>query len=117
MHPEPGFCAIEVWRDEGISSLGQMDETERTARVLQTEAGLQTAIDESLFVRERATTFEYLYYFDSVDDLLEYKAERWVEAVLDETIVERARTLLEQGTSALVVRRWLRATRLRRSEG
>ena len=62
----------------------------------------------------RATSFEFVYHFDSVDTWLAYMSERWSEATIAPDMVSRARRLLSQAAGDLVIREDIRATRLER---
>ena len=65
-------------------------------------------------MRECATTFEFVYHFDSVDEWLSYMAAFWQAAVIEPAVVTRSRALLPPGDGELRIHQRMYAARLRR---
>ncbi len=115
IHPEPRHAAVEVQGRDGPVFVGLRDNSAGIAKIHTARAGLDVAIREGLFVRERAATLAFLYSFDSVDAWLEHAAERWTETRMPPALIARARALFPSSTGELRVRRRIHAARLRRS--
>ncbi len=113
LHPEPEFPRLEVHAGDGVTSVGDLDTSANVAKVHAARAVLASAIDAGYFVREDATTFEFRYYFDTIDTWLAYMAERWKEAAIAPTLVTRIRSVLHPPTGRLVIRESVHAARLR----
>ncbi len=82
-------------------------------------AAATDAIAEALekdFRLQRATTFDYRYFFDSLDELTDYFDEDHEQASLSDTVLERALTAMAQATTTpkLVIVQRVAVTSLRK---
>lgn len=111
--PEP--ARVEVERRDGVVPAGQMGREELIGRIHASQAALDSLIRRGLFVRETATSFEFVNHFDTVDDWLAYREERGTTTPLDEALLVRARALLIPGAGEVRLREQVQATRLRRA--
>lgn len=114
IRPAPQHPLVKVVRGGQAVSIGQIDDSYRIGTLLSADAALQTLIDAGRFVRERETTFTFIYHFDSVEAWLGYMAEHWHSAGIDDDLVARARDVLSSGGGELRILRAVRAVRLRR---
>jgi hypothetical protein len=114
IHPEPGRRSIEVRRGHESFPVGLTAERASIAKILHARAMLGVAVTEGRFRREQATTFVFLSHFTTVEQLLLYRAEHSPSLVLDETLIARARAMLDGLGGELVLRERVSAARLRR---
>jgi len=114
LHPEPVPPRVEAHQDGRATDVGLLDTAANETKVIAARAKLASVIGSGLFVKTRSTTFEFRYYFDSVDTWLAYMADRWVDATIDPDLVSRARQLLEPAPGELVLREQVYASRLER---
>jgi hypothetical protein len=114
IHPEPRHATVEVQGRNGPVFVGQHDNSAGIAKIHTARAGLDLTIRGGLFARERATTFVFLYSFESVDAWLEHAAERWSETQIPLALIARARALFPSSAGELRVGRRIHAARLRR---
>jgi hypothetical protein len=71
--------------------LGRLDESEFFERVRATEAGMQAAVDEGLFVFETEVEREVVERFDDTTELVETAAE-WGDIRIPGPVMERLAT-------------------------
>jgi hypothetical protein len=117
MRPEPQNPWIEIQRADGMARLGQLNDTYRMGTLAIADAAVQTVIDAGRFVRERETTFPFVYHCSTVDTWLAYMAADWSSATVDAELIVRARELLPDVAgdgSELRIVRAIHAARLRR---
>lgn len=114
IRPAPRHPSLEVVRGGQTVRIGQIDDSYRFGTLASADTALQTLIDAGQFVRERETTFTFIYHFDSVEAWLGYMAEHWHSAHIAGDLVARARDVFSRGGGELRIRRTIRAARLRR---
>ena len=102
--------------DGRIDGVGPLDTSANVAKVLAARLVLASVVDAGFLAPERATAFEFRYYFSSVDAWLEYLAEHWTSAVVDPATITRVRELIRDTTGELVIRERVHVARLRRAQ-
>lgn len=96
---------------------GAIDESLGYAATQAALDALHTVVDAGLFAFEAERTFQFLYYFDGLDEWQQHMADHWHRARVSPELVAHARELLAaHPAGALRVSRTLRAARLRRLE-
>jgi hypothetical protein len=116
IHPRPEHARIEVIVDGRAIDAGPLDASRFIAKVLPAQAALAELVGEGIFVTERVETFEYLTWFDGVEEWLAYMAAEWVSADVPPALAERVRALLPGGAGPIRTREAIHAARLRRAE-
>jgi hypothetical protein len=116
LHPEPEFIDVEVVLTHGSAvALGQIDTTSLIANIHTARAALVSAEQGGWYRRERSVLIDFASHFSTVDEWLQYRAERRSTSVLDPAIVARARELLSGTGHEVRVTERILATRLRRT--
>lgn len=115
IHPQPQHAQVEVRIGEHSIDVGRLDESKIISDIHTARKILASIIADGLFVNEKETEFEFLYYFDSVDEWTSYLlAHNWGDVVSDTPLIENTRNLLPQGEGRILMRELVRAARLRR---
>ena len=115
IHPQPHHSQVEVRIGGDLISLGRLDESNFINDVHAVNKVMASTIEEGLFLSERETDFQFLYYFDSADEWASFLVEGdFGEPVSNETLVEAARNLLSQGDGEIIMRELVKAIRLKR---
>ena len=89
---------LEVIRDGGDLLVGDFDvvEGDDPDDEAANEA-VRQAVQKGFFSRERDGSFKFAFYWDSVDEMMEYGEERWSSVSLSTAVQERARRLMRMG--------------------
>jgi hypothetical protein len=127
LRPFPGNWPLEVVGGAGdrggtgpeVRRAGPMDDTPVRPDDEAANAALAQAVRAGWFQRERATTFAYAWYWDTLAELEAYIAERWNTVMrLPRGTQAAARQLLEAGGPAarLRLRRGMLIGRYRRED-
>ena len=114
IHPEPSHPQFEALTDGQATPIGSLDFSSRFGSVFAGRAALQSVVDAHLFVRERETTFVFIYRFATFDIWLDHVATRWSDARIPVGVTEHAREALASGHGTLRVLREIHAARLRK---
>lgn len=118
LHPSDEPTALEVWharyqadanfveREENLEALqrvpvGYLDHDQTLRDFTATTDALAEALDAEPrgFALQRTTTFDYRYFFDSLDELTDYLEENHEHATAGDALLERAVTALAQATT------------------
>ena len=110
LHPTAAPACLEV----GTEITGLVDAGDAPFRHAAAGAAMVAAVDEGLFVVERAVDFTFHTFGDTIEELREFIAENWRDARIDEETVARTREALRgaPGTRPRV-REYVTATRLK----
>ncbi len=115
IQPQPLNSKVEVRRRDHTITMGYLDEAKFVSEVLDTREILDDAIDEGLFAYEGNTSFEFSYYFDTVDEWTTYMREHdFGDARADRALIARTSSLLSQVRGEIVIREPAGASMLRR---
>ena len=114
IQPEPDHEWVEVQVGNKYVPIGRLDKSSFITDIKAARNVLASLIEAGYFVIEDEVKFEFIYYFDSVENWLSYIGEHRRRSVLDPDIVARSRGLMSQGGSGLRMRESSRAARLRR---
>ena len=95
--------------------MGRLDVSTFMTDIHAARRVLASTIAERFFQKEQETEFEFVCYFDSVDECKSYLlAEAWCETEADEALIESTRDLLPPGEGEILMRVQVRATLLER---
>jgi hypothetical protein len=116
IHPLPEHARIEVVAGGLVVDAGRLDASRFIAKVLPAQAALADQAAAGSFVTEQVEAFDYLTWFDGIEEWLSYMAAEWVSADVPPTLAERVRALLPGGMGPIRTRESVHAARLRRAE-
>jgi hypothetical protein len=116
LHPQPAHARIEVVVDGRVVDAGQVDAARFIAKVLPARSALAEQVAAGYFVAERVEAFDFLTWFDGVDEWLAYLAAEWTTADVPPALAARVRALLPGGAGPIATREAVHAARLRRAE-
>jgi hypothetical protein len=89
---------LEVIRDGGSLFVGDFDVLEgEDPDDEAAHAAVRCVVQDGLFLRERDGSFKFSFYWDSVDEMMEYGEARWSSVSLSTAVQERARRLMRMG--------------------
>lgn len=115
IHPQPERSQVEVRVGERSVDVGHLDGSSLISAIHAARKILASTIADGLFVDEEETEFEFLSYFDSIDEWTSYWANsRFAEPVADEPLMEATCALMSQGEGEILMRELARAVRLKR---
>ena len=115
IHPQPQRSQVEVRTGECSVDVGRLDESTLIRVIHAARKVLASTIADGLFANEEEMEFEFLTYFESIDEWTSYwEGARFAESVADEPLMERTRDLMSQGEGEILIRELARATRLKR---
>lgn len=115
IHPEPLNSQIEVWQQNTIHRLGEIDQSEDHLEIENARNRLQALEREGLFVSDQTRYFELLEHHSSVESWTARWEQEDYRLVATSEMFEEARALLNAG-GELVIREPVRAMRLLRSD-
>ncbi|HUS15616.1 MAG TPA: hypothetical protein VM536_11445 [Chloroflexia bacterium] len=119
LRPFAGNWPLEAVQGPRTWPIGPLDDSQERPDDEAANAAIAQAVRVDLFWPERATTFEYAWYWDSLAELETYIAERWtnVMRLSADTEAGAVRALAVAGPGAcLRLRRGMRLGRYRRME-
>src|SRR5689334_10752359 len=92
----PGGEGLDVWL------AGTLDDSQERPADVAANAAMAQAVRAGWFRSERATTFEYIWYWDTLAELEAYIADRWatVMRIPVQTRQEASRLLASAGPDA-----------------
>jgi hypothetical protein len=94
---------LEVIRGDGALVAGDFEVIEGDgADDEAANEALRRVVQEGLFHRERDGSFKFAYYWDSVDEMMEYSEARWSSVSLPPAVQERARRLMLMADDCLL---------------
>ncbi len=110
LHPTAALASVEV----GDHIAGFVEAGDAPSRHAAADAAIHAAVDERLFVVERAVDFAFHTYGDTIEELRAFIKESWRrDARIEEATVERTREALRTTPRTRPrVREHVRATRL-----
>jgi hypothetical protein len=86
---------LEVIRDGGSLVVGDFDVLEGDDPDDEAaNAAVRRVVQEGLLNRERDGSFKFAFYWDSVDEMIEYGEARWSSVSLSPAVQKRARRLM-----------------------
>ena len=89
---------LEVIREGGALLVGDFDVLEGDDPDDEAaHEAVRRVVQDGLFSRERDGSFKFAFYWDSVDEMMEYGEERWSSVSLSKAVQERARRLMRMG--------------------
>ena len=120
LRPLAANMPVEILGVERTAVAGYLDTApEAYADDRAADAALVTVEREGLFAREREGAFDFLWYWDTPEEMQAFIAEKWTDTRLpEEVLVETRRLMAETGdntrvrTSAnVIISRWRRLER------
>ena len=94
IHPSGAPVALGVRISERIFPAGWIKETNDFVEYAWAAEALASVVNSRLFAVEKQDLFTFCTYADSVNELREYLAEEWKDAILDDITAMRAEELL-----------------------
>ena len=89
---------LEVIRDDGALVVGDFDVfADDDPDDEAAHAAVRRVVRDGLFSRERDGSFKFSFYWDTVDEMMEYGEARWSSVSLSTAVQERARRLMRMG--------------------
>ncbi|HLF26016.1 MAG TPA: hypothetical protein VJG32_06750 [Anaerolineae bacterium] len=115
IHPTPEPAALEVRVGRHTTPAGWLNETDDYEDYEHADRAIAAAVGNGLFRIERESTFEFVWYADSLAQLREYLAEEWENATIDELTAGRIEELLStpEPDKEVIVREPIRIARLK----
>lgn len=114
VRPAPEHPWLEIQRRAETVRIGQLDDSYRHTTLAAASSAIAPFVETCRLVRERATTFTFIYHYDSVDAWLAYMAEHWHTARIPAELVACARAIFEPGAGEVRILRAINAARYRR---
>lgn len=111
IHPEPLNSQIEVWQQDTIHRLGEIDQSDDHFEIKDARERLQALERDGLFVSDQTRYFELLEHHSSVESWTARWEHEDYRLVATPEMFEEARALLSAG-GELVIREPVRAMRL-----
>lgn len=118
VRPFSANMPVEVVGAAGAAmAAGEMHESEDGRADDQAANAAMRAIErEGLFAREREGTFDFLWYWDTPDEMQAYVAEKWTDTYLPDDVLAETRRLMQRtGADAqvrtstnIIISRWRR---------
>jgi hypothetical protein len=116
IHPADEPTSLEVWhahygalsdleaRPENLEAIhrapvGWLDHDQATLRDFTAATDALAGALEDGFDLQHATTFDYRYFFDTLDELTDYLADDWERATLSPEVLERAVVAMRQAST------------------
>ena len=94
IHPVGEPSPIEVRMGGQKILAGWLTETDDFVEYKQADDALAQAIRRRWFLVEREVTFPFITHADSLNELREYLAKEWKDAILDDTTARKVEELL-----------------------
>ncbi len=114
VHPQPVNSRLEVWQENRVHSLGEIEQEQDIREIVESRACLTKLENESVFETIERRFFDMFEHYPSVEAWLErWNRKGWVFAVSNE-VLESARGLLTAAGGELIVREPVRASLLQR---
>jgi hypothetical protein len=115
IHPTDEPATLHVWHAryklngdlteqlENLESIqrapvGELDHDESLSDFTAATDAIAEAVDNG-FALVGSATFDYRYFFDSLDELTEYLDEEWEHAAASDELLERALMVMQQATT------------------
>lgn len=73
--------------------VGELDESEYRSADLDSDSRMEDGVRQGWLRREGQTRFGFHWYFDSLDDFVEYVTEHWEDRLEDATLTRAAEAL------------------------
>src|SRR5262245_2369753 len=108
-HPTASNVTVEV----GARTTGFLDSGPARRRHAAASHALEAAVFQGLFSVAAHTSFDFLTYGDSIDELRDYVVENWRDTSFAAETVERTRVMLQEAPGVRpCVREHVQAARL-----
>ena len=105
LRPLSGELPLEIVADDQAKLAGFLDDSAEIPTDIASNDSLTEVTRQGWFVRERKDLFDYLWYWDTVDEMKAYMEENWDPTpILTETVATEARRLLASGGKGARVR-------------
>jgi hypothetical protein len=133
IHPSDEPVSLQVWharhslngdlteQPENLEAIhrapvGELDHDESLGDFTAATDAIAEALDNG-FALIGSATFDYRYFFDTLDELTEYLDEEWEHATASDELLERALTVMQEATTPpkLVVVQRVVVTALRKT--
>jgi len=114
IHPQPENNRLEVWHEDQVTIVGDIDQRQDILEVLEARAILDTIEGDGLFNTLERRSFDLLEHYPNVDEWLDrWRRQGWTFDVPDE-LLETARKLVSHDEARLIIRERVRVSTLKR---
>ncbi len=94
IHPSTELASIEIRLRDQISPAGWLHETDDYIEYEMADQALAAVVTGGLFQLERSGSFSFAWYADTLEELRNYLAEEWKDAIIDDVTFMRAEELM-----------------------
>jgi hypothetical protein len=117
IHPTNEPAAMAVRLREQLIPAGWLTESDDYVEYEWADEALQRMVDDRHFALERVGTFEFVWHADTLNELRDYLAEEWKDAIIDEMTAGRIEELLKLPVhdKEILVSEAIRIARFRRT--
>jgi hypothetical protein len=84
---------VEVLGSEGVSTAGRIDDSADLDDGIASDKALAHTLEQGWLQAQEHDSFHFAYYWDTPDEMFEYIAEKWTEAVVPDEVFSQARAL------------------------
>ena len=96
---------LEVLTGDAVLPAGPLDDSIGIALDLASDNAIQQSMDNGWFQEETKTSFEYTYYWDTVDGMHDYLQENWKKsATVPGDVLAKARRLAQSAAQPVQTR-------------
>ena len=93
LRPQGSPAELAALTGSGWQALGQIDETDAFVEYHQAADAVAQVLEAGLFSMEARGRYDYLIYADSLEELGEYLAKEWTDAVIPPEVLAKIRRL------------------------
>lgn len=88
---------VEVLISDVVATAGRIDDTADLDDGIASDKAMAQALEQGWLQAQEQDSFHYAYYWDTPDEMFEYIAGKWSEAVVPEEVFSQARALTDAG--------------------
>ncbi|MEE9167013.1 MAG: hypothetical protein V3U24_06090 [Candidatus Neomarinimicrobiota bacterium] len=105
LRPLAGKFPLEVVSHDQVKPAGFVDDTAEIPTDIACSESLEKVTEQEWFHREREESFDYLWYWDTIDEMKDYMEENWDPTpILPKMVFSKARQLLTSSGNGARVR-------------
>jgi hypothetical protein len=105
LRPRALKMPIAIAGPQAVMPAGYLDDTdEGHADDRAADAAMAAVEQEGLFTRERDSAFDFLWYWDTADEMSAHVAEKWTDTHLSEEVLAEVRRLMARAGEGARVR-------------
>ncbi len=97
LRPLGGYSLVEVVSGKEVLVAGRVDESGDIKNDTAANASLAKVVERGWFVCEQQGTFQYVMYWDTLDEMKSYTEERWSNSYVPHEVLAKAHQLMTRG--------------------